>query len=117
MQFATTVAEADIKCVDEQPEEREERHKFKFYCPICLRYFTHMLQSACCQNYLCFLCAKDLQEREKKDEKFKAECPYKCGTSGGEDSKFKLADVPSDAQVKRYSDSQCMSFFSNNLVA
>ena len=78
-----------------------------------------MLQSACCQNYLCHLCSKDLQEREKKDLAFKAECPYSCGRMPaviGEEGKFKLTDVPTDAVIKRYSDSQCMSFFSNNLA-
>ena len=94
----TAIAETDIKFCDEQPEEREERHKYKFYCPICLRYFTHMLQSACCQNYLCLLCAKDLQVREEKDLEFKAECPYKCGSTATTDNggKFKLSDVPED---------------------
>ena len=78
LQLETAFSEADIKYCDDQPEDRDERHKFKFYCPICLRYFTHMLQSGCCQNYLCLLCAKDLQAKEEKDYAFKAECPYKC---------------------------------------
>jgi len=41
-----------------------------------------------------------LQEREKKDLVFKAECPYNCGrmaTVGVEEGKFKLVDVPADA--------------------
>ena len=80
-----------------------------------------MLQSFCCSNYLCLLCAKDLKDREVKDEANRASCPYKCTTAGsGADNasgKFKLIDVPEDAKVKRYSDSQCMSIFSNNLAA
>lgn len=82
-----------------------------------------MLQSACCQNYLCIHCANDVKEREKKNENFYAECPYKCNSAGvgaetaGVRAKFILTDVDEDAKVKRYSDSQCMSFFSNNLGA
>jgi len=59
-----------------------------------------MLQSLCCQNYLCLLCTKDLQEREQKFIDFKAECPYNCGrttANGIIDAKFKLVDVPIDA--------------------
>ena len=80
-----------------------------------------MLQSICCSNYLCLLCAKDLQAREEKDPAYRASCPNKCVTPGsGSDTangKFKLIDVPEDAAIKRYSDSQCMSIFSNNLAA
>lgn len=98
--MTTKFAEADIKFVDEQPEVREERYKFKYYCPICLRYFTHMLQSACCENYLCYFCVKDLQEKEKKEDAFLATCPYKCTTPGSgsqpDSGKFQLADVPEE---------------------
>ena len=72
-----------------------------------------MLQSACCSNYLCILCVKDLKNREIKEPTFYITCPYKCIVEG----KFKLADVPETDQVKRYTDSQYMSFFSNNLAA
>ena len=95
LQLETQYQEEDVKFVDMQPDVREERHKYKYYCPICLRYFTHMLQSTCCQNYLCLFCVKDLQEREKQHEAFKAECPYKC--TSGSDEKFKLTDVAPDA--------------------
>ena len=69
-----------------------------------------------------------MQLKETREEAYYAECPYKCNTAavspqpGGSSNnpervKFKLIDVPEDAQIKRYSDSQCMSFFSNNLAA
>ena len=110
------MSESEIEFCD-KPEDREQRHKFKYYCPVCLRYFTHMLQSACCQNYLCLFCAKDLQKQEALMEAYHANCPYNCTSAGGTTQKFKLADVNPTAQIKRYSDSQCMSFFSNNLAA
>jgi len=93
----TKFSEAEVGHVDMQPDVREERYKYKYYCPICLRYFTHMLQSACCQNYLCLLCTKDLQEREKKEQAFVANCPYKCTPVEGAGTKFKLSDVPPEA--------------------
>lgn len=48
---------------------------------------------------------------ETSVEQFKAECPYKC------EGKFELCDVNPKEQVKRYSDSQYMSFYSNNNLA
>ena len=52
----------DIECVDFLPNEREQRQHFKYYCPICLRYFSHILQSQCCKNYICHFCVDDLQQ-------------------------------------------------------
>ena len=101
----------EIEFCEYQEEDREARHKYKFYCPICLRYFTHMLQSACCKNYLCHLCVEDLQLQEFKVEDFKATCPYNCTGDI-----FKLTDVPLEDKAKRYSDSQYMSFYSNNIA-
>lgn len=68
-----------------------------------------MLVSQCCMNYMCYFCAEDLVEREKTVETFYAKCPYNC------EDKFILKDVTPNMQVKRYSDSQYMSFYSNNL--
>lgn len=100
----------DVECCDFLPKEREHRYQFKYYCPICLRYFNVMLQSKCCLNYLCHFCADELLERERNVEKFQANCPNNCETE-----KFELEDVNPQQQAKRYSDSQYMSFYSNNL--
>jgi lipopolysaccharide assembly outer membrane protein LptD (OstA) len=48
-------------------------------------------------------------EREISNEKYIGKCPYSC------EGKFELKDVTPNMQVKRYSDSQYMSFYSNNL--
>lgn len=29
----------------------------KYFCPICFKYFDCMLNSTCCTNYICHLCA------------------------------------------------------------
>lgn len=82
--------------------------KYKFYCPICLRYFTHILLTTCCDNYLCHLCTDDLKTQELKDQDFKALCPFGCHHTEGNTDKLKLrlTDVDPAAQIKRYSDSQ-----------
>ena len=51
----------DIDHCDFLPDESEARAKYKYYCPICLRYFNVMLTSDCCNNYICHLCIDDLQ--------------------------------------------------------
>ena len=58
---------------------------------------------------MCHFCADELMDREKNVESFKARCPYNC------EGKFELRDVTPNMQVKKYSDSQYMSFYSNNL--
>lgn len=115
MQLTTKVTEGDVQFVDLQPSERDERYKFKFNCPLCLRYFNHMLQSGCCENYICHLCTRDLKAREDRESQFKVECPYRCSSS--QSGKFILTDVPHDAKIKRYADSMFMSFFTNHLAA
>jgi len=50
----------DIDYCDFIPDDPEARKKYKYYCPICLRYFNTILTSDCCKNYLCHLCLNDL---------------------------------------------------------
>ena len=45
IELVTSVTKSDIEFVEFYPAEREERFKFRYYCPICLRYFNHMLIS------------------------------------------------------------------------
>ena len=51
--LVTTIERKDIEFREFYPEDRDEKFKFRFYCPICLRYFNSMLISQCCFNYLC----------------------------------------------------------------
>ena len=51
----------DLETRDEYPcgldeEGEKERQEFKYYCPICLRYFNQILISQCCNNYICRFC-------------------------------------------------------------
>ena len=110
IKLSTKYKKEDIDFCEFLPDDRDSRYKFKFYCPICLRYFTHILSSECCKNQLCLFCVHDLQEQEIKNSNYKASCPYNC-TAG---DVFELSDVNQDDKGKRYSDSQYMSFYSNN---
>ncbi len=82
IELVTTIASAkDIEFREFYPEEREEKYKFRFYCPICLRYFSSMLMSQCCFNYLCRLCVDDMLKREKKEKSYIGSCPFSCNLS------------------------------------
>lgn len=53
VRISTIYQKNDIDYVDEYPsghndEERRKRDIYKYYCPICLRYFNHILVSNCC---------------------------------------------------------------------
>ena len=65
-----------------------------------------MLQSDCCNNYLCHYCAGDLYEREELVPGYIARCLFNCETE-----KFILKDVPKDARLKKYTDSQMCSVY------
>ena len=97
-------------------DSSEDQVKFKYYCPICLRYFNHILESKCCHNYLCGFCVDDMKTLESKIEK-KLGCPFGCSNtpSGEVLKKFELLDLKEGGKIKRYSDSQCMSYLSVNV--
>jgi hypothetical protein len=53
VRISTIYQKNDIAYVDEYPageseEDRVKRDIYKYYCPICLRYFNHILMSNCC---------------------------------------------------------------------
>ena len=72
------VALDDVKCFDFTPQDPETRDLFKYYCPICLRYFKTILVGDCCDNYICHKCVQDLKNQEVKNKDFSAACPYGC---------------------------------------
>ena len=69
------------------PEDQALRDKFKFYCPICLRYYNHMLISNCCKNYICRLCIGWQAKKAKRDDSYTIFCSH-CYQG-----KFLLSDV------------------------
>ena len=71
----------DVECIDDLPEgmsssDEEKRRVFKYYCPICMRYFNHIFLSNCCKNYICRPCFAWQAEKAIKEENYKILCSY-----------------------------------------
>ena len=71
---------------------------FKYYCPICLRYFNTVLVSTCCDNYICRFCIGDMAKKAKNDPKFRILCSHCCA------NEYKLLDVDLQAPLRVYTD-------------
>jgi len=71
---------------------------------------THMLQSECCGNYLCHFCAQDMWDREEKVASYVPRCLFNCTLDF-----FILIDVPNQAELKKYTDSQILSVYSKTM--
>ena len=57
-------------------EARVERALFKYYCPICLRYFNQILVSSCCNNYICRHCIGDQAQKAFADSSYTINCNH-----------------------------------------
>jgi hypothetical protein len=63
----TKVGKLDLKCVDFLNDSHsEEEEQYRYCCPVCLRYFNHILQAECCQNYICRLCIGEMLVKAKR---------------------------------------------------
>ena len=88
-QILNDMIEIDVKM------RRDPKVDIKYNCPICLRYFNHILQTSCCQNYICKFCAEDYLSTIIKYQKI-IKCPI-CSSS----TKIVLSDVKLDSQVNK----------------
>jgi len=71
VRIKTNIYKKDVKIRDIYPaNDPKERKIFKYYCPICLRYFNTILVSTCCDNYICRFCIGDMARKAKHDTKF-----------------------------------------------
>ena len=71
VRIKTNVNKKDVQVRDDYPHDNPKEKKiFKFYCPICLRYFNTVLISSCCDNYICRFCIGDMAKKAKHDPKF-----------------------------------------------
>lgn len=75
LRINTKFTKKDIKFKDEYPigrgeEGDEERKVYKYNCPICLRYFNHILVSTCCNNYICRYCIGCQAKKALSDDKY-----------------------------------------------
>ena len=80
VRIKTKISKKDVLVRDHYPADHpEERKMFKYYCPVCLRYFNTILVSNCCDNYICRFCIGDMAKKAKNDEKFTILCCH-CAT-------------------------------------
>eukprot|EP01063_Lacrimia_lanifica_P002814 TRINITY_DN1151_c0_g2_i1.p1 TRINITY_DN1151_c0_g2~~TRINITY_DN1151_c0_g2_i1.p1 ORF type:complete len:221 (+),score=73.73 TRINITY_DN1151_c0_g2_i1:60-722(+) len=86
--------------LDKTPCESAERRAFRYYCPLCMMHFGAMRKAACCGQYLCMYCEKDLHAQA--DEAMRTTCPY----CSHED--FTIEDVLDTDVVRDYSDSPAL---------
>ena len=64
LRINSSVPSSQIEISETTPRDRATQIKYCYYCPICLRYFTRILVSDCCKNYLCLFCARDINQRK-----------------------------------------------------
>ena len=95
----TNVAKNSVMVRDHYPaDDPVERKIFKYYCPICLRYFNTILVSSCCDNYICRFCIGDMARKAKNDSNYQILCSHCVANS------YKLTDVDPEAPLRIYTD-------------
>lgn len=98
MRITTNVSKSEVKMIDDYPQSPEKQAMYKYCCPICLRYFNHILVSSCCKNYICRLCIGLMAKKSKQQKGF----VIRCSLCFEED--FKLNDVSPNDEIKHYTD-------------
>ncbi len=89
----TKFSRGEVTALDRTPDSTA-RQALRYTCPVCLKFLSTILVSACCQNYLCHFCLEAMQRA--RDE---VKCPM-CNAEH-----LVLSDVDAGAPIKKYSDS------------
>ena len=71
----------------------DKYREIRYNCPICLKFYNHILILSCCKNYICLPCTNDYTDASKKYLS-KVKCPI-CNNS----EKINLEDVDPGNQV------------------
>ena len=98
VRIKTKINKKDVLGIDNFPTDKQQQQVYKYYCPICMRYFNNILVSSCCENYVCRHCIGDMARRAKTDVKYVINCSHCLSYE------FKLHDVDKSAKVKIYTD-------------
>lgn len=96
MRVKTSITKDKLKYVNTY--DAQTKDTFKFCCPVCLRYFNHILVSNCCHNYICRLCIGEMAKKAKTTCNYVIRCVH-CMTD-----EFKLEDVDLNSTVREYTD-------------
>ena len=76
--------------------KRDQLRDIIYNCPICLRYFSHILELSCCLNYICKFCADDYLSTMIKYQNV-IKCPV-CN-SNSKEMQIVLTDVKIGSEV------------------
>lgn len=93
MRVKTFISKDKLKYVDNFSEDNPD--VYKYCCPVCLRYFNHILVSSCCSNYICRLCIGEMAKKAKVTPNYVIRCCH-CMTDEFKLSDVNLADPPKD---------------------
>jgi hypothetical protein len=93
-------------------DEYDKTENVKYNCPICLKYYNHILKLSCCQNYICQFCSEDYITTNIKYN-FVLNCPF-CGVI---DKTIILNDAKLDDSIKNYSNSPIKKMKSDKNIA
>ena len=96
MRVKTIISKDQLKYVDNFDEQNYDT--YKYCCPVCLRYFNHILVSSCCGNYICRLCIGEMAKKAKNTPAYVIRCTH-CMVD-----EFKLTDVQLEQTPKDYTD-------------
>lgn len=55
-QQSTAPIQPTIPHINYTPQTSSERTLYKYYCPICMNYYTEIYSTSCCAHYTCVLC-------------------------------------------------------------
>ena len=96
MRVKTSIPKEAISFVDEFDPAHSD--VYKYYCPVCLRYFNHILVSNCCRTYICRVCIGAMARKAKTTTDYVIRCTHCCT------DEFKLTDVDPSLPPKEYTD-------------
>ena len=75
----TKFSKSSIMHRDHYPEQKPvESNIFRYYCPICLRFFNSILVTSCCNNYICRFCIGHLAKKAKLSQFNENSSEVKC---------------------------------------
>ena len=104
--ICTAIPLSAIESSDFRPVAKQDRARMRYTCPICSRFYSHMLECIHCLNYTCHTCAGLIIQRIRQNPAFDM-----CGYCAMPDAMYR--DIDYNARVKVYSDTPLVSFASS----
>lgn len=98
--MSTVYDACNVQFLVDYPEDLEQQSTFRYCCPICLKYFNHVLISDCCANYICRECTEMMLKKAIRD--FEGCYTLRCAHCLQES--FTLRDVMLQDKIKYYTD-------------